>query len=137
MLKIIRWSMISQIGKTIFWSGAKQRFCFSGCWSVCNQTARIWALGFLAWWQLTSHAIYYNLSYSRMVGAQNWVPFGHHSWWMPPSLLSLEVLVFSIFKTSSLQINMQVCRGKNTKDRKFNFLSDILSSWCLDNKLFT
>ena len=34
-----------------------------GCRSGCDQTARIWALGFLAWWQLTSHALYYNLPY--------------------------------------------------------------------------
>ena len=45
------------LGKTIFWSGAKQRISF-----IDNQNARIWALGFLAWWQLKSHALYYNLS---------------------------------------------------------------------------
>ena len=44
-------------------SGAKQRFCFSGCRSVWNQTARIGAPEFLSWWQLTSHALNYNLPY--------------------------------------------------------------------------
>ena len=29
------------------------------------QTARIWALGFLALWKLTSHALYYNLPYLK------------------------------------------------------------------------
>ena len=43
--------------------GAKQRFYFTGCRSVCDQTARIWVLRFLASWQLTSHALYYNLPY--------------------------------------------------------------------------
>ena len=51
------------MGLTIFWSGAKQRFCFGGCRSVWNQTVRIWAPGFLSWWQLTSHALNYNLPY--------------------------------------------------------------------------
>ena len=48
---------------TIFWSCANQRFCFSDCSSVCNQTASIWALGFLAWWQLTNHTFNPNLPY--------------------------------------------------------------------------
>ena len=33
--------------------------------SVLDQTGRIQALGFLAWWQLTSHALYYNLPYDQ------------------------------------------------------------------------
>ena len=39
------------------------------------------------------------------------------------------VLVFPIFGSSSLQINKSTEElGKNTKERKFNFLSDILNS---------
>ena len=58
--------------KLIFWSFAtffgltKQRFCFTGCRSVWNQTARILALDFLARWQLTSPALYYNLPYNNV-----------------------------------------------------------------------
>ena len=36
------------------------------CRSVWDQTARTWAPGFLAWWQLTSHALNYNLPYFRL-----------------------------------------------------------------------
>ena len=46
-VKLVFRSFATCFGLTIFWSSAKQRFCFIGCRSVCNQTARIWALGFL------------------------------------------------------------------------------------------
>ena len=39
---------------TIFWSGAKQRFCFRESMLVLDQNGRIQALGFLARWRLTS-----------------------------------------------------------------------------------
>jgi hypothetical protein len=39
--KLIFSSFATFFGLTIFWSGAKQRFCFSGCRSVWDQTARI------------------------------------------------------------------------------------------------
>ena len=61
--KLIFRSFATFFGKTISWSDAKQRFCFTGCRSVWNQTARIWALDFLARWPSTSHALYYNLPY--------------------------------------------------------------------------
>ena len=57
-------SFATFFGKTISWSGAKQRFCFTGCRSVWDQTAITWAPGFLAWGQLTSHALNCNLPYS-------------------------------------------------------------------------
>ena len=66
--KLIFRSFAIFFGKTIFWSGAKQRCCFIGCRSVCDQTARIWAPGFLSWWQLTSHALNYNPLYTCMYG---------------------------------------------------------------------
>ena len=48
------------------------------------------------------------------------------------------VLVFPIFGSSSLQINKSTEElGKNTKERKFNFLSDILNSWCHEIKVST
>ena len=46
---------------TIFWSAAKQRFCFRESMSVLDQNGRIQALGFLARWRLTSHALHYNI----------------------------------------------------------------------------
>ena len=46
---------------TIFWSGAKPRFCFRESISVLDQNGRIQALGFLARWRLTSHALYYRI----------------------------------------------------------------------------
>ena len=55
----------------LFWSNhfliscKKKRFYFTDCRSDCNQNARIWALGFLALWKLTSHALYYNLPYLK------------------------------------------------------------------------
>ena len=57
------WSFATFFGSTIFWSGAKQRFCFRESMSVLDQNGRIQAPGFLARWQLTSHALYYNLTY--------------------------------------------------------------------------
>jgi hypothetical protein len=51
--KLIFRSFATFFGLILFWSGAKQRFCFTGCRSVWNQTARIWALDFLARWQAT------------------------------------------------------------------------------------
>ena len=54
---LIVWSF----GLTIFWSGAKQMFCFRESMLVLDHNGRIQALGFLAWWQLTSHALIYNL----------------------------------------------------------------------------
>ena len=47
----------------IFWSGAKQRFCFRESMPVLDQNGRIQALGFLARWRLTSHALYYKIPY--------------------------------------------------------------------------
>ena len=55
------WSFATFFGPAIFWSDAKQRFCFGESMSVLDQNGRIQALGFLAWWQLTSHALNYNL----------------------------------------------------------------------------
>ena len=49
--------------RTIFWSGAKQRFCFRESMSVLEQNGRIQALGFLARWRLTSHALFYKIPY--------------------------------------------------------------------------
>ena len=65
-VKLIFRSFATFFGKTISWSGAKQRFCFTGCRSVWDQTARTWAPGFLAWGQLTSHALNYNLPYNKL-----------------------------------------------------------------------
>jgi len=48
---------------TIFWLGAKQRFCFRESMSVLDQNGRIQALGFLSRWRLTSHALYYKIPY--------------------------------------------------------------------------
>ena len=49
------------------------------------------------------------------------------------------VLVFPIFGSSSLRDKKKSTEelGKNTKERKFNFLSDILNSWCHDIKVST
>ena len=48
------------------------------------------------------------------------------------------VLAFPIFGSSSLQINKSTKElGKNTKERKCNFLSDILNSCCHDIKVST
>jgi len=62
---LIFWSFATFFGLTIFWSGAKQRFCYTESMSVLDQNGRIYALGFLARWQLTSHALYYKIPYSR------------------------------------------------------------------------
>ena len=62
--KLIFWSFATFFVLTIFWSGAKQRFCFRESMSVLNQNGRIQALGFLARWWLTSHALYYKIPYS-------------------------------------------------------------------------
>ena len=59
--KLIFWSFATFLAKIILWSGAKQRFCFREPMSVLDQNGRIQPLRFLAWWQLTSHAINYNL----------------------------------------------------------------------------
>ena len=48
------------------------------------------------------------------------------------------VLVFPIFGSSSLRDEKSTEElGKNTEERKFNFLSDILNSWCHDIKVST
>ena len=57
----ILWCQIDFFVPTIFWSGAEQRFCFVESMSVLDQNGRIQAMGSLAWWQLTSHALNYNL----------------------------------------------------------------------------
>ena len=79
--KLISRPFATFFGKIIFWSGAKQRSCFTGCRSVCDKTARIWALGFLAWWQLTSHALNYNLPYLDLPNLLRahpiWRPYPH------------------------------------------------------------
>ena len=59
--KLIFWSFATFFVLTIFWSGAKQRFCFRQSMSVLDQNGRIQALGFLARWRLTSHALYYKI----------------------------------------------------------------------------
>ena len=43
------WSFATFFVPTIFWSGAKQRFCFRESMSVLDQNGRIQALGFLSW----------------------------------------------------------------------------------------
>ena len=43
------------------WSGSKQRICFRESMSILDQNGRIQALGFLARWRLTSHALYYKI----------------------------------------------------------------------------
>ena len=58
---LIFWSFATFFVLTIFWSGAKQRFCFRDSMSVLDQNGRIQALGFLARWQLTSQALYYKI----------------------------------------------------------------------------
>ena len=59
--KLIFWSFATFFVLTLFWSDAKQRFCFRESISVLNQNGRIQALGFLARWWLTSHALYYKI----------------------------------------------------------------------------
>ena len=55
------WSFATFFIPSIFWSGAKQRFCFREFMLVLDQNGRIQALGFLARWRLTSHALYYKI----------------------------------------------------------------------------
>ena len=65
--KLIFWSFATFFVLTIFWSGAKQRFCFRESISVLNQNGRIQALGFLARWRLTSQALYYKIPYAASI----------------------------------------------------------------------
>ena len=59
--KLIFWLFATFFVLTIFWSGAKQTFCFRESMSVFEQNGRIQALGFLTRWRLTSHALYYKI----------------------------------------------------------------------------
>ena len=59
--KLIFWSFATFFVPTIFWSGAKQRFCFGESMSVLDQNGRIQALGFLARWRLIIHSLYYKI----------------------------------------------------------------------------
>ena len=61
--QMIFWSFATFFVLTIFQSSAKQRFCFRESMSVLDQNGRIRAQGFLARWQLTSHALYYKIPY--------------------------------------------------------------------------
>ena len=63
--RLIFWSFATFFVLNIFWSGAKQRFCFRESMSVLDQNGRIQALGFLARWRLTSHALYYKIPYIK------------------------------------------------------------------------
>ena len=96
------WSFATFFGVTIFWSGAKQRFCFSGCRSIWNQTARIWAPGFLSWWQLTSHALNYNLPYSHTYYGCPMKPF------LCSHMLEMHIqLVYVVFFIRELQLRIR------------------------------
>ena len=86
--KLIFWSFATFFVLTIFWSGAKQRFCFRESMSVLDQNGRIQALGFLARWQLTSHALYYKIPYLA-----KHFPHSLHIWFFLPSWTSTICLL--------------------------------------------
>ena len=69
---MIFWSFTTFFVPTIFWSGAKQRFCFRESMSALDQNGRIQSLGFLARWRLTSHALYYKILIKISILKGNW-----------------------------------------------------------------
>ena len=75
--KLIFWLFATFFELTIFWSGAKHRFCFRESMSVLDQNGRIQALGFLARWRLTSHALYYKIPYPGWIWAHYLLAFCH------------------------------------------------------------
>ena len=119
-------SFATFFGLTIIWSGAKQRFCFTGCRSVWNQTARIWALDFLARWQLTSYALYYNLPYIR----DHYLEFWMGRLFNPRTRLNifyvqiiLKPCIFGILGDNYLQFSKNSANYHDiyTIDLQFNF----------------
>ena len=76
--KLIFWSFATFLGLTIFWLGAKERICFRESMSVLDQNGRIQALGFLARWRLTSHALY--ILQNSLTSCQ--LPFSSHPFWV-------------------------------------------------------
>ena len=91
--KLIFWSFATFFVLTIFWSGAKQRFCFRESMSVLDQNGIIHALGFLARWRLSSHALYYKIPYCLYYLVR---PIDHHYISCLCTLLYLTTKLISI-----------------------------------------